>query len=283
MWAERGPDRVLALTQEIGMNTQAYSYSLDDDDAVDLGGIVYTAPNTGVYVYLGDQGKSARTRSFTLEDADVIYRGGYVLSRWEMGSLNDSTGRYGMLPLGGVTSQGHHMRWAVSGGSRGPDQDYDAWYAPGLDGLGNENVFNHGASLGDVTGDGYSDMIYSSPLYGLGEPGIAFVLAGGAYIPLDDPTVDVREVPVAGEAGGLYVWPNPVETELHLAWRGNLKAKPARFAVYDAAGREIVSGDVDPHRGEALWRCASVAAGTYILIAYDNTGTRITTTGIIKR
>ncbi len=139
----------------------------------------------------------------------------------------------------------------------------------------------------DVTGDGYDDQIHANHLY-RGDfvhinTGIAIVLAGGPEIPLDDTTLSVVEHPVAGESGGLYLWPNPVVDELHIAWKGNLKRMPARFTVFDVVGQEVVSGDVEPYRGAALWRCGSVAAGTYTVVAYDAQGGTIAAARVVKR
>ena len=109
------------------------------------------------------------------------------------------------------------------------------------------------------------------------------ILAGGPYIPFDDPTVSVREEPVAGIRAGLFLWPNPVVDELHIAWRGDLTAMPRRFEIYDMAGRLVVGAEVDPSLGTVTWQCAGVESGSYLLIGYDRENKPITEARIVKR
>jgi len=45
----------------------------------------------------------------------------------------------------------------------------------------------------------------------------------------------------------------------------------------------IVERRVEPYRGAAVWRCAGVTAGAYLLVAYDNDNKRIADARIIKR
>ena len=132
--------------------------------------------------------------------------------------------------------------------------------------------------------DGYEDFAVVNYMYGaFVNTGIAIILSGGPEIPLDDTTLSVAEYPVAGESGGLYLWPNPVVDELHIAWRGDLPQKPSRFVVYDMLGREVVAGSVDSWRGSASWHCADVSSGTYLLVAFDNNDERIASATVIKR
>ena len=273
-WATRPPDRDLQLVQgEIGLNARFQLFDLDGDHAVDLVGGVYTSGIDGTYVYLSGREKNARTRSFRLDDADVFYPNEH--QGFAPGPLNNSMGRYDMLPLG--------TRY-VSGGSTGPDHDYEAYFNQQAEGLTAGNVLGRGGPIGDVTGDGWPDYGAGNETYGpFVNTGIALVLAGGPYIPFDDPSMHVAEYPVAGESGGLYLWPNPVIDELHIAWKGNLKRMPARFAVFDLQGREVISGDVEPYRGAALWRCRSVAAGSYRVMLYDASGEVIATAPLIKQ
>ncbi len=285
-WATRPPDRDLQLVDgQIGINSISGLglFDLDGDGGMDIASQEYEDV-AGVRVYLSSKG-NVRTRSFDLVDADVTYEGANLgLNPLAVGAPNDARKRFEMLPLNGLTSQGDMGVFYVSGSSYGPDHDYEAWYAPGSDGLLNENVFIFGGGVGDVTGDGWSDILYSAHKYGpFVNTGIAFLLAGGSEIPLDDTTLSVVEHPVAGESGGLYLWPNPVVDELHIAWKGNLKRMPARFTVFDVVGQEVVSGDVEPYRGAALWRCGSVAAGSYRVMLYDTTGEVIATAPIIKQ
>ena len=161
----------------------------------------------------------------------------------------------------------------LSGGTNGPDGDYDAYIAPS----------RLGWALGDVTGDGWGDYGASDPTDGVISSGVAVIYAGGPYIPLDDTTLSVREVPVAGESGGLYLWPNPVDDELNIAWRGDLPQMPARFTVYDARGAIVAEGEIEPRKGKALWLCADFPPGLFILQCYADNGTTIATAEVIKR
>lgn len=283
-WSTRPADRDLQLVDGVTgiRDVQRLGFfRLDGDDIPDLVG--YTGGEAaGTYVYLSTRG-NPRTRAFSVEQADVQYPH-IGFSTTPMGYLNDDRHRYEMLPLGGSVEPNQIARLAVSGSVYGPDHDYEAWYAPGLDGLANEFIFQRGAAVGDVTGDSYDDFLISDPTYGpLVNTGIAFLLTGGPDIPLDDTTLNVRSYPVAGDPDGLFLWPNPVGEELHIAWKGNLKRIPVRFAVYSWDGREIVSGPVDPYRGSALWTCATVPPGRYLLIAYDNTGRTIGSAPVLKQ
>jgi len=104
------------------------------------------------------------------------------------------------------------------GGRQGPNGSYDAWYEDQI-----ENIFAGAAPLGD--GDGWDDAIAFHPNWLL-NAGVAVIFAGGPYIPTDDPTVGVRQEAVAGESGGLYMWPNPVEGELNIVWGGTCRECP---------------------------------------------------------
>ncbi len=57
---------------------------------------------------------------------------------------------------------------------------------------------------------------------------------------------------------------------------------PARL-LHDMSGRLIVEGEVEPGRGSAIWRCASVAAGSYIISAFDGNDVLIATMEVIKQ
>lgn len=281
-WAQRQPDRNLILVSEnIGLsrdrNVIPYIEDFDGDGAEDLYGSRPGRPGSefgqGVYVYLSSR-KNARTRSFRYEDADVFYPQSNL--GYTVGPLNchvDSI-PYDMLPLG--------TRY-VSGSSTGPDFDYEAWHAQ--DGIDFADALGRGMPVGDVTGDGWHDAIEGNENYGpFVSTGIAMILAGGPYIPFDDPTVSVREEPVAGVPAGLFLWPNPIVDELHIAWRGDLGAgMPRRLEIYDMAGRLIVTSPIDPSLGTAVWQCNDVDPGAYLLIGYDGENRRITEARILKR
>jgi len=65
--------------------------------------------------------------------------------------------------------------------------------------------------------------------------------------------------------------------------RGTLKRMPARLEVHDMAGRLVTSGPVQPWRGSALWRCASVPSGAYLLTVLDSDGAPVSTATILKQ
>ena len=108
------------------------------------------------------------------------------------------------------------------------------------------------------------------------------IIAGGPYIPLDDPTLSVRQEAVAGEERGLSLWPNPVRTHLNIAWRGDLRRNPQTFTIVDAAGRTVVSESFSSSIGAIRWECGEeVAAGRYQLVVRDETGAVIATSAIL--
>jgi hypothetical protein len=197
-----------------------------------------------------------------------------------LGYMHDATRRYQMLGLDGEVGAHQTARLGISGGKEGPDNTYEAYYSPGLDGLDNRWMFG-GGPVPDVTGDGYDDAVFVSESYG-GNSGIAYLLAGGSYIPRDSTVLGVRNIPVAGREEGLSLFPNPVHDELTITWRGDLKQVPARFQIHDLLGNLIIASDDLKLHGSALWRCAGVAAGTYLLTVYDRNGEMIATTPLIK-
>ena len=82
------------------------------------------------------------------------------------------------------------------------------------------------------------------------------------------------------DLGATWFWPNErrivaLIDELNIAWRGDLAQMPARFEVFNSRGESIVSGSVDPWQGKALWECADVANGSYVLVGYDQEGRQI--------
>ena len=278
-WSQRSADRNVPLIDgQTGINatTSVGFYRLDGDDAVDIAG--YTGGGIdGTSVYLSTRG-NVRTRSFSVDSADLFYKTG--LFQDSPGYLNDTLRRYEMLPLGAPLKQGEQRSLIlVSGSTYGPDYDYEAWYSPALDHVD----FSKLLGIHDVTGDGYDDFIAGDGMFGGGiRSGIAFVVAGGPSIPLDDTTLSVQEYPIAGESGGLYLWPNPVIDELHIAWRGNLAKKPAWFAAYDMSGREVVRGEVNSSIGAALWECRDIPSGAYRVVAFDGGSQVIGTAPIVK-
>jgi hypothetical protein len=137
--------------------------------------------------------------------------------------------------------------------------------------------------LGDVDGDGWNDAMVSKWSYpdNITARGIAIIIAGGSYIPIDDPSVHVQAIAVTGVENAIHVWPNPATTELNIAWRGNLPQTPRRFAIYDIVGRLIASGSINDG-SSALWRCDGATAGLYRLCIFNARGGQIATISITK-
>jgi len=273
-WDWSTPDRRLPVADgAIAPDALLSIADLDGDGRADLAGTAYGGDSAGVYLWLSGSGKDPRSRPFDRADADQWLVGtGYADWRHSVGYLNDSLHRYQMLPVR------HSSTLLLFGGGRqGPNGSYDAWYEDPI-----ENIFVRAAPLGDVDGDGWDDLIVANSAWLL-NAGVAVIFAGGPYIPTDDPTVGVRQEAVAGESGGLFLWPNPVEGELNIAWRGNLVRMPRRFEVHDIMGRLVARGSVESSIGSARWECSEVPGGTYLLSVFDRNGARIAATTVIKR
>jgi hypothetical protein len=107
------------------------------------------------------------------------------------------------------------------------------------------------------------------------------ILGGGPDIPRDA-SLGVEAVAGEGYSDAVSIWPNPLGEELHIAWRGDLRRMPRRFVVYDMVGREVARGEAESWRGEALWHCAGVGSGAYVLTVYDEHGSLITSVRLVK-
>ena len=258
-WNWNEPDRTLTVGALVALDC-------DGDSVLDF---AEPKPSKHVAVYLSGRGKSLRTRALTPDDADLDFQGAVNFFAPErFGYISDSARRFEML---GIEDGLFHT--GFSGGPPGPDHAYDV-YSSEL--FGNRYT----RPLGDVTGNGWNDLI--SGYFGEeNRNGVARVFAGGPYIPRD-PSSGVRAVPTDERADAIHIWPNPTTTELHIAWRGDLKRMPRGFSVFDITGQLVAHGEVASWRGEAYWNCAGVAAGNYLLSIYDYTGALITTTTITK-
>jgi hypothetical protein len=254
-WNWSQPDRVVAM----GGVT---SLDCDGDGMLDIatGGF-----GNYVAVFLSGSGKDIRTRSLDNNDADLRYAP--YASPLALGYLSDSSRRYQML---GILGDG--LKRGFSGGPGGPDPFWVTYSG---------ELWGGYQAIGDVTGDGWTELMTGISTVNF-DAGIAVIYAGGPYIPRD-PSLGVRAIAGEGHADALSVWPNPVTTELHIAWRGDLKRMPRLFAVYDLAGKLIAQGDVESWRGEALWQCADAPADVYILSISDYRGEVIATTRVIKQ
>ena len=235
------------------------------------------------YTYnMGAVEKNPHNRAFTLADADNRYVG--YTGAYKVGYLNDSLRRYEMVGrLGGGSPGGDARLVLLSGGKFGANPTYDSYYSASDDGLQSGNVFAAGATIPNCRGTGWDCYLTGNGSWGSNNQGIVVLLEGGTYIPTDDTTSTVQEISTQEHPAAFHIWPNPVRDELYIAWRGDLKNPPSLLVVYDINGREVVSGAVEAWRGEVLWRCADVSAGTYFLTIYNTNGTMIASTTIIKQ
>jgi hypothetical protein len=253
----------------------------DGDGVLDL---LLPGPDGHVYLYRTQgTGKSARTRSFDLADADRRFYREQSLFTDNLGYLNDATHRYQMAAILGPSPSGKSaIVLGLASGPEGPDHSYEAFYAADLDGLIEGNVVGTIRPISDCNGDGWDDLLTSNFSWPGQNWGIALVLAGGPYIP-SDPSAGVRRIDLEEKSKAISVWPNPVRDELNIAWRGDLRRMPRRFVVHDIMGREIAHGEVAPGMGAAIWRCEDVASGIYLLSIQDARGDRIATARVVKQ
>jgi hypothetical protein len=227
-----------------------------------------------VNLFRSGSGKDVRTRSFSPDDADVVFRRNGFSVPENLGYVGDSTGRYEMLGIAGADDGGPTTLLGFTGGPNGPDHAFDLYDYGG--------IYSISTPLDDVTGDGWADYMHSYPGAGF-HGGVAVLYAGGPYIPRDSSLGVVYATPVTGvRHDAVSVWPIPARDELHIAWRGDLPHMPSRFTIHDILGRLVARGDVESWRGEALWRCAGVASGAYFLTVYDAGGTVIATSRLLK-
>jgi len=237
---------------------------------------------TDQFVFHTASGKDARMRTFDVTDADLMLsQNRYFLQHF--GPMNNRAGRYDMV---GTTAydvvNGGQLR-AFSGGPNGPDATYDAVFYESDHGFF-ESPSGYNMPAGDVNGDGWSDFLAGNPrYYDDTDRGAVIVLAGGPYIPVDDPSMGVREVVTGERPRSVYIWPMPVGDELNIAWRGDLERMPARFEVFDVGGGQVARGAVDPYVGSAHWRCGDASPGAYVLRVLDEDGGLLGTASFVKR
>jgi hypothetical protein len=275
-WSWTTPDRVDTLTDAFyNIDAEFTLLDVDGDGKSDMLRSLTGSAKSGVYLFRSSLGAEIGNRSLLVDSADRRWLGYSDYKRG--GYLNDSNRHYEMTLIAGLT-----LLW-FGGGSAGPDHAFEAYYSAGGDTLTSGNVFGRGGPISDCNGDGWDDYITANSSWFGEDQGIAIVLAGGPYIPRDSATSGVRDIVVAGVQQAVSIWPNPALGELNIAWRGDLKRMPRRFAVHDVLGREIARGEVEPWRGAALWRCEGVPAGTYLLSMYDNADALITTVSFIKQ
>ncbi|KXK58039.1 MAG: VCBS repeat-containing protein [Chlorobi bacterium] len=280
------PDHAITLNDAaIGVGILPTIADLDGDSVADIAGSKLPFSP----LFLSSSGKPISQRTFRLDDADQVLFTPKFSAIGQLGPLNDTATQRTMLPLFGPSPSGDAMMIAFSTkptnatAQQRIDPTYDAYYSASLDGMVEGSVFGKGGPAGDVNGDGWSDYLTANPSWFGNDAGIAMILAGGPYIPRDDNTTSVRDIPADGRSQALSVWPNPVGDELNIAWRGDLPRMPQRFTIHDPLGRLVASGTIQPSIGAARWECGHVAAGQYLLTAYDRHGEVIATTTIIKQ
>ncbi|KXK56401.1 MAG: T9SS type A sorting domain-containing protein [Chlorobi bacterium] len=262
------PDRVIHLANNIGLNTPLTFADYDGDSLLDFAGRVFEIQNPGTYIFLSSSGKSFRNRSFALDDADIYFRTSLYGPLGSVGYLNDL--RHEMLALYGPKPRPLFF----SATDNGIDPFFDAYFAGGLE---EEMAYKIRVPLRDCNGDGWGDLLVTDWKWWGFDQGIAMILAGGPYIPNDDPSVDVEQLPVEGKSNAISLWPNPVRDQLNIAWHGGLSLPPARIAIHDLTGRLVASGTTDPSVGAAVWHADAVADGTYFLTLYDRNGVVVAT------
>jgi hypothetical protein len=263
-WNWSQPDRVVPMGGLFSLGG-FIPLDCDGDGMLDMlvGGEDYR-----VSLFLSSSGKDIRTRTLTSDDLDLTFRAStYYCYPSPIGYLSDSSHRYAMLAVNvGGTSL------VFSGGPHGPDSYYDSYTG---------ELYGRVIPVGDLNGDGWDEMMTGNSTVNF-DAGIAMIYAGGPYIPRD-PSLGVRAVTGEGHSNAISIWPNPATTELHIAWRGDLKRMPRRFAVHDLLGKLIAQGEIESWRGQTLWQCEDAPAGTYILSIMDYQGELIATERVIKQ
>ncbi|MEZ4784607.1 MAG: FG-GAP-like repeat-containing protein [Candidatus Kapaibacterium sp.] len=268
------PDHSVTLDKaSVNIDAKFTLLDCDGDGVKDILRLLYTTP-LGVYLYRSAAGKNIRDRQLTIDDADGYFPGYSIFGSG--GYLGDSLQRFESIIMLGARVM------FFQGGKNGPNYSYDAYYSAADGGLTPGNVFGQGGPVGDVSGNGWEDYLTANPGWFNLEQGIVILLEGGPYIPTDDTTSGVEVVATVEHGSALHIWPNPVTDELHVAWRGDLKASPSLLRVYDMSGRLVVDGSVEGWRGEAVWKCGSVAVGSYLLVVYDRNERMLAQTNIIK-
>jgi hypothetical protein len=238
---------------------------------------------TDRFVFHSAGGKSARTRAFDETDADVTL----IENRYfhqHFGPMNNRSRLYDMVGTEAYDVVNGGQLRAFSGGPSGPDATYDAVFYASDHGFFESPSGRQNMPAGDVNGDGWSDFLGGYPrYYDDTDRGVVIVLAGGPYIPVDDPSMGVREVVTGERPRSVFIWPIPAGEELNIAWRGDLERMPARFEVFDVGGRLVARGTVDPYAGAALWRCGDAPPGAYVLRVLDEAGQPVGTAAFVKQ
>ena len=280
------PDREIPIDGK-GLNRSLALVHLDGDGCIDIATTVGTAPTPGVYIYLSSSQKDFRTRTFDYSDADIVLETEdyhIPVARTGGGYINDTTDQFESLLLIGpsIYDPFEPMLLLFSGGKGGPNVTWDGLYAPSRDGVTAGPVMQHIKPIADCNGDGWDDLLISDDDWYLFDRGIAMVISGGPEIPNDDPTVSVQEIATEEHAAALHAWPNPMHSELHIAWRGDLRTKPRQFMVHTLLGELVATGKVEPGVGIVTWKNTSLPSGTYVLSVLNKEGSIIARTKVVK-
>ncbi len=260
------PDRVdYVESGKIGQfpNYALIPEDLDGDKVAEVFGLVQTGEKAGTYVWFTRGRESSRTRAFTEETFDQYYPG--AIRNRGFGFVADSLQRYEMMVLRNPVN--FRDAYGLGGGYDGPNRTYDADFG------GSDGPAFGGVDAGDVDNNGWRDRLIASETYGGPGVGRAVIVAGGPYIPVDDPTVSVESAPVAGEPTALHLWPNPVTDNLHVAWRGDLPRMPHLMQIYNALGELVEERGLPTWKGTTTWSAAGHPAGAYTIVIFD-AGTR---------
>jgi hypothetical protein len=282
VWEWDQPDRTVTLNESSypSIYNGFAAGDLDGDRIMDL---AFPIRDGTTRLYLsGAVGKEFPGRSFMLDDADRTFDPGFTQPRFA-GYLNDQNYQYGMVGMVGNDSAGHGIFATLGCGPFGPDGRYEAYFDPSTAGFYPNVSFANCLPLKDVSGDGWDDLLVGDWHYydEILHPGIAFVLAGGPYIPRDI-SLGVREVVAENRHDALSIWPVPVLDELHIAWRGDLARMPEHFVVHNLLGRIVAEGSAESWQGAVVWKCASDPSGVYLLTILDRDGVPIATVRVLK-
>jgi hypothetical protein len=230
-----------------------------------------------VMLHLSSRGKDPRTRAFDGRDADRTFVG-RGNNTFVAGPLNDSAHHYDMFAVNSALGDGDWLFF--SGSAAGSDVHYEAHYRGASDGLPGDPL-GYGFPAGDIDANGWNDLLAGQPDFGGG--GIALILGGGPHIPRDSmPASAIRDLTLEGHRDAITVWPNPANSVVHIAWRGDLSRTPARFTVHDALGQLVALGEAPGRDGEALWSCSDRPTGIYLLSIFDRDGRPIVVVPIAK-